>query len=201
MPIKFLANHNCIIYGATNVGKTTFMLEVLKRKLIHPFPKHIVYMYGVAQPFMKTWNSGNNPKIKFVEGLDFSKVKTGSVLVIDDLLLDNNKEVAKTFILGSHHKQISVFFLTQNLFPRDNLFRLMSLNCHYFVLFQNQRSSGQVLTLARQAFPNESYRVVNAYKRASLNPRGFILLTFNALIPRALSVITDFWEEQLSVYP
>ena len=199
MPIKFIANHNCIIYGATNVGKTTFMLEVLKRRLIEPFPKHIVYMYSVAQPFMETWNNGKNPSITFVQGLDFSQVYPSSVLVIDDLLLDNNKEVAKTFILGSHHKQISVFFLTQNLFPRDDLFRLMSLNCHYFVLFQNQRNYRQVLTLARQAFTNID-RVVNAYKRASLDPRGFILLTFNPLIPRELSVITDYWIEPLSVY-
>ena len=199
MPIKFIANHNCIIYGATNVGKTTFMLEILKQRLIEPFPSHIVYMYGVAQPFMETWNAGQNPKINFVQGLDFSQVQSSSVLVIDDLLLDNNKDVAKTFILGSHHKQISVFFLTQNLFPRDDLFRLMSLNCHYFVLFQNQRNFRQVLTLARQAFTNID-RVINAYKRASLDPRGFILLTFNPLIPRELSVITDYWIEPLSVY-
>ena len=156
-------------------------------------------MYGVAQPFMETWNVGQNPKINFVQGLDFSQVNPNSVLVIDDLLLDNNKEVAKTFILGSHHKQISVFFLTQNLFPRDDLFRLMSLNCHYFVLFQNQRNYRQVLTLARQAFTNID-RVVNAYKRASLDPRGFILLTFNPLIPRELSVITDYWVDRMSVY-
>ena len=199
MPIKFIANHNCIIYGATNVGKTTFMLRILKEKLIEPFPEHITYMYSVAQPFMKTWNNGRNPKIDFVEGLDFSQVKSSSVLVIDDLLLDNNKEVAKTFILGSHHKQISVFFLTQNLFPRDDLFRLMSLNCHYFVLFQNQRNYRQVLTLARQAFTNVD-RVVNAYKRASLDPRGFILLTFNPLIPRELTVITDYWCNLMSIY-
>ena len=199
MPIKFIANHNCIIYGATNVGKTTFMLEILKHRLIEPFPNHIVYMYSIAQPFMEMWNDGKNPRITFVQGLDFSQVQPFSVLVIDDLLLDNNKEVAKTFILGSHHKQISVFFLTQNLFPRDDLFRLMSLNCHYFVLFQNQRNYRQVLTLARQAFTNID-RVVNAYKRASLDPRGFILLTFNPLIPRELSVITDYWIEPLSVF-
>jgi len=197
MPIKFIANHNCIIYGATNVGKTTFMLRILKERLITPFPKRIVYMYSVSQPFMKTWNG---PKIKFVQGLDFSQVQSNSVLVIDDLLLDNNKEVAKTFILGSHHKQISVFFLTQNLFPRDDLFRLMSLNCHYFVLFQNQRNFRQVLTLARQAFP-DIHRVINAYKRGSLHARGFILLTFNPLIPRELSVITDYWADCMSVYP
>ena len=155
-------------------------------------------MYSIAQPFMEMWNDGKNQRITIVQGLDFSRVQPSSVLVIDDLLLDNNKEVAKTFILGRHHKQISVFFLTQNLFPRDDLFRLMSLNCHYFVLFQNQRNYRQVLTLARQAFTNID-RVVNAYKRASLDPRGFILLTFNPLIPRELSVITDYWSG-LSVF-
>lgn len=200
MPIKFIANHNCIIYGATNVGKTTFMLRVLKERLIEPFPNHINYMYSVAQPFMETWNDGKNPRINFIEGLDFSHAQSNSVLVIDDLLLDNNKDVAKTFILGSHHRQISVFFLTQNLFPRDDLFRLMSLNCHYFVLFQNQRNYRQVLTLARQAFTNDVDRVVNAYKRASLDPRGFILLTFNPLVPRELSVITDYWSKYMSIY-
>ena len=173
------------------------MLRVLKERLIEPFPKHIVYMYSVVQPFMETWS---DPKINFVQGLDFSHVHSNSVLIIDDLLLDNNKEVAKTFILGSHYRQSSVFFLTQNLFPRDDLFRLMSLNCHYFVLFQNQRNYRQVLTLARQAFTDDVDRVVNAYKRASLDPRGFILLTFNPLIPRELSVITDYWSDCMSVY-
>jgi len=174
------------------------MLRILKEGLIEPFPRHINYMYSVEQPFMKTWDG---PKINFIQGLDFSHVQSNSILVIDDLILDNNKDVAKTFILGSHHRQISVFFLTQNLFPRDDLFRLMSLNCHYFVLFQNQRNYRQVLTLARQAFTDDVHRVVNAYKRASTHPRGFIILTFNPLITKNLSVITDYWLKEISIYP
>ena len=199
MPIKFIANHNCIIYGSTGVGKTHFMLRILKERLIEPFPSNIVYLYGVRQPFMNEWNNGVNPDIQFVEGLDFHQVKDDSILIIDDLLLSNNREVAKTFILGSHHRCISVFYLTQNLFPKDDMFRLMSLNSHYFVLFQNPRNQQQVFTLARQAFTDLT-AFSAAYKRASLNPRGFVLLNFNPLLPKELSIVTDFWSKYISVY-
>ena len=199
MPIKFMANHNCIIYGCTGVGKTHFMLRILKEKLIEPFPKVITYMFGIRQNFMDSWNKENNNKIEFVEGLDFSKVKDDSVLVIDDLLLSNNKEVAGAFIMASHHRNISVFYLTQNLFPNDPLFRLMSLNSHYFVLFQNPRNQRQVFTLAQQAFTDLS-AFKAAYKSASLMPRGFILLNFNPLLPEELTIVTDFWSKYISVY-
>ena len=56
MPIKFLANKNTIIFGQTGAGKTHFILEVIKQKLIHPFPKKIYYMFNIEQCFMKDWN-------------------------------------------------------------------------------------------------------------------------------------------------
>ena len=204
MPIKFIANHNTIIFGASSVGKTTFMLRVIKEKLIEPFAKHIFYMYKIKQPFMDTWNDGENPLIHFIEGLNFEPLKMlnePSILVVDDLILSTCKEMAEMFILGSHHRQISTFFITQNLFPRDKLFRTMSSNSHYFVLFNCQRNYRQIVTLARQAFTGDDvFRVINAYKRASNNPRGFILLTFTPLLPKQLCVITDFWETCPSIY-
>lgn len=195
-----MANHNTIVYGATGIGKTHFILRVIKERLVEPFPAHITYMYGVRQSFMDSWsNSPDNPKVDFVEGLDFTKVKDDSILVIDDLILSNNKQVAEAFIMGSHHRSISVFYLTQNLFPNDPLFRLMSLNSHYFVLFQNPRNQRQVFLLAQQAFADLS-AFKAAYKRVSLTPRGFILLNFNPLLPKELTIVTDFWSKYISVY-
>lgn len=196
-----MANRNTIICGSTNSGKTCCMLQIIKEGLVEPMPQKIIYMFNVKQRFMSLWNRNkDNPHIDFVEGLDFSKVTPKSILVIDDLLLDINKDVASSFILGSHHKEISLFFITQNLFPRDPLFRLMSLNCHYFILFQNPRNYRQVETLARQAFVNDVDRVIQAYKSASQQTRGFIVLTFNPLIPNELRVITDYFDRNFSVY-
>ena len=198
MPIKFLANHNTIIFGQTGAGKTCFILDVIRYKLIHPFPKNIYYMYKIRQPFMDEINN-----INFIEGLDFNAIDTNkpSMLVIDDLVLSTNKAVAEMFILGSHHRQISIFFLTQNLFPNCNLFRLMSTNTHYFVIFQNQRNFRQVMTLARQIFVGRDIkRITEAYKRASNTLRGFIVLSFSQLLPNELTVVTDWWEQCPSVY-
>ena len=198
MPIKFLANHNTIIFGQTQAGKTHFILNVIRMKLVEPFPSKVYYMYNVHQPFMDS-----TPDITFIKGLDFKSVDTttSSLLVIDDLILSTNKDVAEMFILGSHHHSISLFYLTQNLFPNCNLFRLMSANAHYFVIFQNQRNFRQVMTLARQVFVGQDVkRITEAYKRAGEKPRGFIVLSFSPLLPRELTVVTDWWDQCPSVY-
>lgn len=203
MPIKFLANHNTIVFGQTGAGKTHFILNVIKNKLVHPFPDKIYYMYNVEQDFMKTWNKTPNQAITFIKGLDFNQLDTSqpSLLVIDDLILSTNKDVAEMFILGSHHKQISLFYITQNLFPNDSIFRTMSANAHYYVLFHCQRHFRQVHTLGRQIFVgNDLKRIINAYKRASEKPRGFIVLSFSPLLPKELTVVTDWFEAWPSLY-
>ena len=203
MPIKFLANHNTIIFGQTGVGKTHFILNVIRYRLIHPFPKKLYYMYNVEQEFMNTWNRNENSPITFVKGLDFAQLDTSepSLLVVDDLVISTNKEVAEMFILGSHHKQISVFFITQNLFPNCPVFRTMSANAHYYVIFQCQRNYRQVHTLGCQIFVGDDLkRITNAYKRASETSRGFIVLSFSPLLPRELTVVCDWWKECPSIY-
>ena len=203
MPIKFLANKNTIIFGQTGAGKTYFILEVIRQQLIEPFPKTIYYMYNIEQCFMKDWNKKEMQKIKFIEGLDFSQILSNepSMLIIDDLILSNNKSVAEMFILGSHHKHVSLFYITQNLFPNCNLFRTMSNNAHYYVLFHNQRNFRQVHTLARQIYVGDDLkRILNAYKRASKRQRGFIVLSFPPELPEEFTVVTDWWEICPSIY-
>lgn len=203
MPVKFLANRNCIIFGATGAGKTEFILAVIRQKLVEPMPKNIFYMYNVDQPFMKTWNQQEPVPIKFIKGLNFDEMDTSepSLLVIDDLILSNNQSVAEMFILGSHHRQVSTFFLTQNLFPKCQIFRTMSANSHYFVLFHSQRHFRQINTLARQIFVGSDLsRIMNAYKRASKRHRGQVVLSFDPELPEELTVVTDWWEICPSIY-
>ena len=204
MPIKFLANKNVIISGPTQSGKTHFVLSVIRQKLVQPFPaQQIYYMYGVYQEWMSTWNNLESTQIKFIDGLDFAQMDTNSpsLLVIDDLLYSTDKDVASAFIMGSHHKKITIMYITQNLFPNCPIFRTMSANAHYYVIFHNQRNFRQVHTLARQIYSgNDLKRIINAYKRAGKQKRGFIVLSFAPELPNELTVITDWWSSCPSIY-
>ena len=52
----------------------------------------------------------------------------------------------------------------------------MSLNTHYIVLFKNPRDAGRVATLARQMYPGKSKFLVEAYKDATTEPHGYLLI-------------------------
>ena len=52
----------------------------------------------------------------------------------------------------------------------------MNLNTHCIVMFKNPRDAGQVATLARQMYPGKSKFVVEAYKDATEEPYGYLLI-------------------------
>ena len=72
------------------------------------------------------------------------------LLVIDDLMSETNSEINELFTKGSHHQNISVIFITQNLFYTEKDTRTMNLNTHYIVLFKNPRDATQVAHFGRQ---------------------------------------------------
>ena len=63
--------------------------------------------------------------------------------------------MANLFTKGSHHRNVSVVFLAQNLFPKNKFARTMSLNAHYIVLFKNPKDTSQFANLARQMYPKQ----------------------------------------------
>jgi len=80
------------------------------------------------------------------------------------------------FTKGSHHRNVSVVFLTQNLFPKNKFARTISLNAHYMVLFKNPRDVSQFANLARQMYPKTSQFAVEAYKDPTREPYRYLLV-------------------------
>ena len=203
--IKFIANSNIIVSGATSSGKTSAILRIFKERLIEPFPEKIYYLYGAFQDFMKTWNSDkSNPRIEFIEGLQLDCIDEFSgtkALVIDDLSLTQNKELTNHFLCGSHHRRCTTFYVTHSIFMNDSNYRILSNNAHYFMIFKNRRNQSQVGRLAGQVFKGEeAKRITDAYKYSCLQPYGFILLCFHPRIHNDYTVITDFFSKYPQVF-
>jgi len=102
-----------------------------------------------------------------------------SLIILDDLLNQvYSKDFCYLFTKGSHHRNIIVLLLTQNLFHQGNNCRDISLNAKYLVLLKNVRDKNQFLYLARQACPEDSHSLLDAYLDATRQPQGYLILDF-----------------------
>jgi len=165
-----------IVSGPTGSGKTVFTFRFISEaaNMISPPPEKVIYCYGEYQPIFD-----NYPDIIFNEGLpDVTQFdgKERTLLILDDLMSNTDDSVSNIFTKVSHHRNLSVLYLTQNLFYKSKQNRTMSLNAHYIVIFKNPRDALQVATLARQMYPGHSKFLVEAFKNATEKPFGYLLL-------------------------
>ncbi|MES9903033.1 MAG: hypothetical protein ABW168_10155 [Sedimenticola sp.] len=100
------------------------------------------------------------------------------VVILDDLMAkcSASQDISELFTTFSHHMDISVIFIVQNLFSAGKQFRTISLNAHYFVLFKNKRDELQVQTFARQICPGNVKYFMSAYKLATSPIHGSLLV-------------------------
>ena len=190
-----------IVAGPTGSGKSVFTFQFIREaaKMINPTVERIVYCYGEYQDMFNDY-----PQVHFNEGLpDISQFdgRHRTLLILDDLMSESNDSVSNIFTKFSHHRNVSVIFLTQNLFYKSKQSRTMSLNAHYIVLFKNPRDATQVATLARQMYPGQSKFLVEAFKDATEKPFGYLLLDLKADTGEQYRVRTNiFPHERQYVY-
>ena len=93
-------------------------------------------------------------------------------------MIDASKDqrIVNLFTRGSHHRNLSVIYIVQNLFHQGKGSRSMSLNSHYLVLFKNARNKLQILTLAKQTYPVQTDFFLNQYEEAVKRPFGYLLI-------------------------
>ncbi len=167
------------IAGPTSCGKTTWLKNVLQHGLISPAPTRIIWCYREWQP-LYTEMLQHIPNITFVHGIQIPEVDPSftHLVVIDDLMIDasKDKDVSNMFTVGSHHKNMSIICLLQNLFYQGKENRTMSLNSHYLVLFKNPRDQLQVSCLARQMYPNNAGYFMEKFKKATSVPFGCLVV-------------------------
>jgi GTPase SAR1 family protein len=178
--IKFKAPFTCIISGPSGSGKSSFCIRLLQnlKSLCTEsrFDGGIIWCYSekTAVP------SQLGENVRFHEGVpdNFDNARGRPCLVIlDDLLNDvYSQQVCNLFTKGSHHRNISVILITQNLFHQGRYCRDISLNAKYIVVLKNVRDKNQFRHLARQVYPENSDSLYKAYLEATERPHGYLVL-------------------------
>ena len=101
------------------------------------------------------------------------------------------EEVCELFTKGSHHRNLSVILIMQNLFHQGKKMRTISLNCHYMILFKNPRDAAQIRYLSNQLFPGRTKFLVDSYRQATSKPHGYLLLDLTQSTPDNRRVLSD----------
>ena len=89
---------------------------------------------------------------------------------------ETNQRVVNMFTKISHHRNVSVVYLTQNGFDKNKYARTISINIHYLFLFKNSGDATQFATLARQMYQNTSKFAIKASKNSINASYGYLLI-------------------------
>ena len=163
-------------------------------ELFYPVPTKIIYCYGEYQREFDELP----PNVELMEGFpdnlsDMVHGHDNSLIVLDDLMsqCSNDQRVADLFTHNSHHRGISILYLTQHLFPPGKLSRTISLNSHYLVIFQNPRDSLGISTLAKQMFPGCTDYLMESFCHAMSRPYGYLVIDCHQLTPESMHLRTN----------
>jgi hypothetical protein len=108
-----------VISGPTGSGKSVFVRRFVHniKHMMTPIPDRILWCYGEYQTFYVTVDG-----VDFQQGLpdlDTLDPREKHLIILDDLMDERDQRVASLFTKKSHHRNISVMYIVQNLFHRE----------------------------------------------------------------------------------
>ena len=181
--------------------KTTFVNKLLKYQhdvVDHPFDR-VVWCYGEFQEGYMDM-SRNMPAVQLHEGIpsDLDTMfdrKQSNLIILDDLMTEASKDkrITHLFTKGSHHRNLSVVLITQNIFFQGKESRTISLNANYMVVYKNPRDSSQIVHLGKQIYPHKVKFLQEAYHDATSKPYGYLLIDLKPDTDESLRLRTEIF--------
>ena len=205
--MKLIHPSNIIISGPTGSGKTQFVSHLLKSKNLDPFPSRILYLYSEWQHDYDNLLE-SLPDVNFQRGfpdklMDMFSANHTNLLILDDQMskIGDTKELADLFTKGSHHRNLTIIYIVQNLFDKSKSMRTASLNAQYLVLFKSPRDKTVIQHLGNQMFPKKTKFLVEAFEDATQAPYGYLLVDLRQDTPEDMRIRTNIFPgEQETAY-
>lgn len=191
-----------VVAGSSKSGKSIFTERIIRNAyvMIKPRVTRVVYCYNNYQDRFKNLHG-----VEFHSNLDIleelkSTVSSANVLLcIDDFMKESDK-VAEFFTRFSHHSNISVIFITQNIFHQGKGMRDLTLSAQYLALMKNVRDRSQIHVLARQLEPDNSKFVMDSYKDATKQPYSYLFIDISQTTPDDRRLVANIFPGETLVW-
>lgn len=195
--LSFRIPANMIISGPTSSGKTSLVKRLLKYapKMFHPQPRSYIYAYGEYHDEIPDIQEMG---VEVVSGLPteelLERCEKPLLMVMDDLmLLVKDSYLQELFTKKSHHQNMFVVFLTQNCFDKN--LRVARVNSQYVVLMRSPSAALQVRNLGTQLFPRQLDYFMDAYREATAEPYGYLLIDLHPATRPQLRLRTNIFPD------
>ena len=120
---RFFTPTTAVITGPTGSGKNKFVFKILENlnAMFEAPVERVYYFYGVWQD---SFDNQIIENLEFIQGIpDEERIKQitdskHNLIIIDDLQMTalNSPYIANLFSRDSHHRNLSVFLILQNLY-------------------------------------------------------------------------------------
>jgi hypothetical protein len=204
--LKLRHPFTCIVSGPSFSGKTILVRRILKNyknsiDIDVQNKLKIIWCYGQYQSLYEQQIS-DDVDVKYFDYLikpeEISILKP-HIIVIDDMMTEmtKNAELSDLFTKGSHHLDVSVIFIVQNIFHQGKEMRNISLNSQYMILMKSFRNNSQIKQLEYQIFGEKTKTFQKIYSDATSKPYSYLLLDLKPDTPDKFRFRTRITEEEL----
>ena len=185
--IPFHPCSSMCIAGCTGSGKTHWVFRLLKNlpaMYANDPPHSVLYCYGVYQPLFDDMEK-QVPNLTFQQGLpsrqnieDLTQDGRHHLLILDDLMSEvaASKTVQDLFCQFCHHRNVSVIYITQNIFQQGKCARSIALNTYYLILMRTLRAASQISHLGRQLYPGNGNMLEEIYRDCTQEPYSYLVI-------------------------
>ena len=189
---RFHTPSSILIVGPSDCGKTVFTEKLVldnNELFDHNASVPVHYCYGAWQDRLQNMKDRG---VHFHEGIpDHSALerwffrRRGGILVLDDLMGEgsNDKRVLDLFTKHSHHQNVTVLYLCQDMFPVGKYAKSISRNAHYIVAFKNPRDQLGVRNVLLQSFPTTWKDSLETFHRATTRRYGYLVMDLHPASP------------------
>ena len=178
-----------LVASPRGAGKSEFVKQLLSLKhymMTNP-SERIVWFYGSHQPDLFRPLAQEIPCTEFYEGpltnieVMFDRSKQ-NICIIDYLMQSaSGNQLIKNFFASGRQLNLSVVFVSQNLFYMGKKCRTISLNSSYIMVFKNPIDQSQIRHLACQMFPSKPKFLQATYEEKTKDPYRYLFLDFHPI--------------------
>lgn len=173
--VKFGSRTRAFLFGSSGSGKSTYIHHLLSdlERYFSPVPSRVLYFHRTLanEDFLlndKIELRSDDPSnlVAEVEG-DPNSLKNALIILDDALNYVEGKAVVSLFTRLSNHSDISLIFVSQQLFGAHSSLRTVYLNCNHFCLFSSPNDPSSVNILSSRLFPLKPRFLSDALRQVS----------------------------------